>query len=67
MVDAWSAEPDIKDADAKKAGAKALEEAAENFFGAYISVAGAYDVILYMHQVSNMLIIFACHTHSSFA
>jgi hypothetical protein len=67
MVDAWSAEPDIKDADAKKAGAKAREEAPDNFFDVYISVAGAHDVIPYMHHVSSMLNIFACHTHSSFA
>jgi uncharacterized membrane protein len=65
MVDAWSAEPDIKDADAKKARAKALEEAADNFFDAYIRVAGVHGVIPYIHHVSNMLILFACHTHSS--
>ena len=67
MVDAWSAEPNTRDTDAKKEGAKALKEVADNFFDAYISVAGAHDVIPYMHHVNKMLSIYTCRMYSFLA
>jgi hypothetical protein len=63
MVDALSADSVIKDADEKKEGAKALEEAADNVIDAFICVAGAHDAIPYMHYVSSILIIHACHIY----
>jgi hypothetical protein len=66
MVDAWSAEPDITNTDPKKGGAKALGKATDNFFDAYISQAGAHDVIPYVHKVRNKLSIYACHILSLF-
>jgi hypothetical protein len=64
MVDAWSADSGIKDADEKKAGAKALEEAViDNVIDAFICVAGAHDAIPYMHHVSSILIFHACHIY----
>jgi hypothetical protein len=61
MVDAWSAELNITDTDAKNARAKALEEAADTFFDAYIKVGIAHDVIPYMHKVSNVMSMYVCH------
>lgn len=51
MKEAWSAEPDNHDLNELKAAAQAMRVAAHNFFEAFKDVAGASEVIPYMHQV----------------